>query len=182
MDQAVGLGWATRAFHRPDPNGAEVGNLPRIEPDLETRIPSVHEPVPPRTTGPDTHARGTRTAPDHPPRPRREPARRTGPRQRRVREREQRWLTGTGQPRVRGTRPHLRIWPAHQIRNDQLTNDGNAGRESWLITSGCDEPAYPLCTQGAGHGDAAPPWTPGLTRPAGRDRGGCRPRTPAPMH
>ena len=43
----------------------EVGNLPAgIEPNLENGIPSVHEPVPPRTTGPDTNDRGTRTTTD----------------------------------------------------------------------------------------------------------------------
>ena len=43
MARRSGLGRVTRAFHRPDTGAWKSGTCPRIEPDLETGIRSVHE-------------------------------------------------------------------------------------------------------------------------------------------
>ena len=112
--QAVGLGLGDAPSIVQTPMAWKSEPATRIEPNLE------HSPLgpcnpyhlgPPNPTPKTAEPGQRRTTPPGPPRrPRREPARRTEPRRRWVRKREQRRLTGTGQPQVRETRPHLRIW------------------------------------------------------------------------
>ena len=134
------------------------------------------EPVPRRSTGATASTRATgahqsRTGPTQPAPPDPEtPAIRS----------EQTGAENDGDSQVGNETGLEDLGPPHEIRNDQLTNDGNGGRQSWLITFGCDEPAYPMSDIGLARGRCAPPSNP---RPAGVPRAArSRQQRASPSH
>ena len=187
MVRRSGLGWVTTARHRPDLKGVEVGNLPRIGPNLENGIPRSMKPAPPRTTEPDTHGRGTRT--DHSARITAVPETRTS--------RANGTTTALG-PGTRTTaadgngatssqsNPAVLEDPESQSRSEMSSRrrrqppPGNRAR--WW--SEVDEPAYPMCYMGLARGRCAPPSIPRLPAPlTGSRPSGGRPRHALPeMH
>ena len=163
-------------------------NLPReSNPTSKTESPRSMQPVSPRTTEPDTQDRRARTTTDHSARTTTAPETRTstanGPRRRWVREREQRRLTGTGQPQVRETGRSEILAPLTRFEMTSARTTETAHGNSWLLSCRWQEPAYPLCTQGLARVSCLPLRTPTAASPdsGSRESGRRRPRSILPV-